>query len=140
MTSDWSSNATVLRFTTGNNLVWSCQSSAGQSLCAVALSNPPTSIGTPHVISTPSQRWEDVGAKVNEGPAAMYHGGKTYLTHSASYCWTSSYQLGLLTRNGGDPLSSSSWAKTGPVFSSANGNYGTGHNGLVSLSQGYFGC
>lgn len=58
----------------------------------------------------------------------MYHGGKTYLTFSASYCWTPSYALGLLTYVSGDPTEARSWRKTGPVFSSANGQYGTGHN------------
>lgn len=60
---------------------------------------------------------------MNEGPAAMYYGGKTYLTFSASYCWTTSYQLGLLTYKGsGDPLLAASWTKSGPVFSSGNGS------------------
>ena len=30
----------------------------------------------------------------------------------------------------------SSWIKTGPVFSSANSNYGTGHNGFFSSPDG----
>ena len=133
MTPSWGIDATVARFTTSNYLVWSCQSSAGQALCIAKMNNPPTSMGASSIISTPGAAWEDVGAKVYEGPAAMYHGGKTYLTYSTSYCWTSSYQLALLTWNGGDPLKSSSWSKVGPVFSSANGNYGTGHHGSVSF-------
>ena len=39
------------------------------------------------------------------------------------------YAIGLLTWNGGDPTQASSWSKTGPHFTSANGNYGTAHNG-----------
>ncbi len=62
----------------------------------------------------------------------MYHGGKTFLSFSASFCWTSSYQLGLLTYKSGDPTLMSSWTKTGPLFSSANGSYGPGHNGYVT--------
>lgn len=63
----------------------------------------------------------------------MYHDGKTYIVYSGSYCWTPDYQLGYLTWDGsGDPLDSGSWSKTGPVFSSANGNYGTGHNAYAS--------
>lgn len=51
------------------------------------------------------------------------------LTFSGSYCWTPSYALGLLTYDGrGDPLDAASWAKSGPHFSSANGEYGPGHN------------
>lgn len=58
------------------------------------------------------------------------------IVYSASDCWGASYQLGLLTYAGsGDPLQASSWTKKGPVFSSANGNYGTGHNGYVPSSS-----
>ena len=110
--------------------VYSCFSAAGlQSLC-IAPMNSPTSIGAHKILSEPTLPWETVDTPVNEGPAAMYHGGKTFLAYSASFCWTSSYQLGLLTYKGsGDPTLASSWTKTGPHFSSANGNYGTGHNG-----------
>ncbi len=94
--------------------------------------NSPTSLGTRKVLSEPTQSWERVDTPVNEGPAAMYHGGKTFLSFSASFCWTSSYQLGLLTYKSGDPTLMSSWTKTGPLFSSANGNYGPGHNGYVT--------
>lgn len=128
----WGIDGTIVRFTTGNYFVYSCMSNSLQSLC-IAPMNSPGSLGTSKVLSTPTASWETVGAPVQEGPAAMYHGGKTYITYSASYCWTSSYQLGLLTWNGGDPTLSSSWAKSGPVFSSANGNYGTGHNGYVGI-------
>jgi GH43 family beta-xylosidase len=130
LSDEWGIDATVLRFTDwGNYLVWSCIEDSVQCICVAPLTTP-TSIGTRSVISSPTESWEEVGASVNEAPAALYHGGITYLTYSASYCWTASYQLGLLTWGGtGDPALSSSWSKTGPVFSSANGNYGTGSNG-----------
>jgi len=66
----------------------------------------------------------------------MYHGGKTYIAYSASFCWTPNYSLGLLTWNGsGDPALSASWKKSdGSVFTNANGNYGPGHNGYVDQS------
>jgi GH43 family beta-xylosidase len=104
-----------------------------QSLCIAQLTSP-GKIGTTKVLSTPTQSWEKNGAPVMEGPAAMYYGDKTYLAYSASYCWTAQYSLGLLTWNGsGDPSLSASWAKSGPVFTSANSNYGPGHNGWASL-------
>ncbi|RDW84951.1 putative glycoside hydrolase family 43 [Coleophoma cylindrospora] len=131
----WSIDATVLRFTTGNYLVFSCMANSQQCLCIAPL-NTPTSLGTVEVLSYPTNAWEQVGAAVNEAPAALYHGGKTMLTYSASYCWTASYQLGLLTWNGGDPMLRASWVKTGPVFSSANGNYGTGSNGFFTSPDG----
>lgn len=72
---------------------------------------------------------------VNEGAAPLYHDGNIWVAYSASYCWTANYSLALLAYDGsGDPLDSASWTKSdGPVFVSADGNYGTGHNGYVSL-------
>ncbi|KAL7276386.1 hypothetical protein RUND412_000624 [Rhizina undulata] len=127
----WGIDGTILRFPDQMYFVWSRFSDSGlQSLYIAEMTNPYT-IGTPYLLSEPTNSWETVEAAVNEGPAAMYHGGNTYLTFSASYCWSTSYQLGLLTWDGsGDPLLEASWTKTGPVFSSANGNLGTGHNGF----------
>ncbi|GME34599.1 Glycoside hydrolase family 43 [Neofusicoccum parvum] len=136
LTTTWGIDGTVLRFTSGNYFVYSCMSNSLQSLCIAPLTSP-GKVGTSKVLSQPTASWETVGAPVQEGPAAMYHGGKTYLTYSASYCWTTSYQLGLLTWDGsGDPTASGSWKKTGPVFKSANGNYGTGHNGFFQSPDG----
>ena len=138
LTSDWGIDGTVLRFSDrGNYLAYSCFNGGSlQSLCIAPLTSP-TTIGTTSVISTPTSTWETHSGSVNEGPAALYHGGKTYLAFSASSCWTNYYALGLLTWNGsGDPAKSSSWSKKGPVLSSANGNYGTGHNGFFTSPDG----
>lgn len=88
--------------------------------------------GSIYTISQPTESWETVSYPVNEGPAALYYGGSTYISYSASYCWSASYCLGLLTWDGSTaPTSASAWTKSsGCVFSSANGNYGTGHNGF----------
>ena len=100
----------------------------------------PSTLGPPTLLTSPTQPWETQGDfPVAEGPAALYHAGKTYLAYSGSQCWSPSYQLGLLTYKGsGDPTAASSWTKSGPVFSSANGNYGTGHNGYVLLASFYY--
>ncbi|KAI5850543.1 glycosyl hydrolase [Morchella snyderi] len=136
LSAEWGIDGTILRAGTSMYLVWSRFSpNSLQSLYIALMSNAYT-IGTPYLLSEPTNSWEVVGGAVNEGPAAMYYGGKTYLAFSASYCWTASYQLGLLTWNGADPLLASSWVKTGPVFSSANGNYGTGHNGFFTSPDG----
>lgn len=135
VTSDWGIDATVFRTTSANYLVWSCISGV-QSLCIATL-NTPTTIGAINVLSKPTLSWETVGNPVNEGPAALYAGGKSYLTYSASDCWTASYQLGLLTWDGTtSPLLAAAWKKSGPVMSSANGNYGTGHNGFFTSFDG----
>jgi GH43 family beta-xylosidase len=130
LTNTWGIDGSIVRFSSwGNYFVWSCMSNNLQSLCIASLTSP-GKIGATKVLSQPTQSWEKNGSPVMEGPAAMYHGGKTYLTYSASYCWTPNYSLGLLTWNGsGDPSLSASWAKSGPVLTSANSNYGPGHNG-----------
>ena len=130
LTTTWGIDGSIVRFSTwGNYFVWSCMSNNLQSLCIAPLTAP-GKLGATKVLSQPTQSWEKNGSPVMEGPAAMYHGGKTYLTYSASFCWTPNYSLGLLTWNGsGDPALEQSWAKTGHFLTSANGNYGPGHNG-----------
>ncbi|KAJ0114086.1 hypothetical protein J7T55_007920 [Diaporthe amygdali] len=128
-------DGTVLTINNQNYFVWSCITSDLQGLCIATLDTP-GSIGPRHELSLPLESWEVDGFGVNEGPAPLYHDGKTFLAFSASYCGTASYQLGLLTYEGGDPLEKSSWTKTGPLFSSANGNYGTAHNGFFNSPDG----
>lgn len=137
LTSVWGIDGSIVRFSKwGNYFVWSCMSNKLQSLCIAPLTSP-GKIGATKVLSTPTESWERNGAPVMEGAAAMYYGGKTYLTYSASYCWTAQYSLGLLTWNGsGDPSLGTSWAKSGPVFTSANSNYGPGHNGFFTSPDG----
>lgn len=138
LTNFWSIDGTIVRFSSwGNYFVHSCfLNNSPQSLC-IAKMNSATSIGTSKLLSQPTLSWETVDTPVNEGPAAMYHGGKTYLAYSASYCWTSAYSLGLLTWNGsGDPSLAASWSKSGPLLTSANGNYGPGHNGFFTSPDG----
>jgi hypothetical protein len=80
-----------------------------------------------------------MGGWVNEGPVALQHDGKTFIVYSASSCATGNYKLGMLTYNGGDPLSIASWDKNPePVFqrSDANGVYGPGHNGFFRSPDG----
>ncbi|KAH9210671.1 glycosyl hydrolase [Leptodontidium sp. 2 PMI_412] len=89
-----------------------------------------------NVISVPGQDWEVSGSPVNEGPHPLYHNGEIWLSYSGSFCGTPNYALGLLKYNGGDPLLRSSWNKTGPVLSQANGNYGTGHNCFFTSPDG----
>jgi GH43 family beta-xylosidase len=133
LTNVWGIDGSIVRFNKwGNYFTWSCMSGALQSLCIAPMTSP-GKIGTTKILSTPTESWETNGSPVQEGPVAMYHGGKTYIAYSASFCWTPNYSLGLLTWNGsGDPALSASWKKSsGPVFTNANGNYGPGHNGYV---------
>ncbi|KAG8735235.1 hypothetical protein FRC10_010834 [Ceratobasidium sp. 414] len=100
--------------------------------------NSATSVGNAVRISAPTNSWEKTGAAVNEGPAPLYHGGRTWIVFSASLCSTSGYSLGRIELTGSDPLSASSWVKynAGPIFSAANGNYAPGHNGFFTAPSG----
>lgn len=135
MTDEWSIDASVLRFNDyGNWLMFSCfHGVTYQSICIQKLSSSYTTLtGDIYVISQPTESFETNGTPVNEAPAALYFGGVTYISYAASYCWTPYYCIGLLTWDGStDPSDASAWSKhDGCVFSSANGNYGTGSNGF----------
>ncbi|QRW00923.1 glycoside hydrolase family 43 protein [Ceratobasidium sp. AG-Ba] len=131
-------DGTVLTHSTGSYLVWSSwEDGVGQCLY-IAKMNSATSIGNAVRISAPTNSWEKVGAAVNEGPAPLYHDGRTWIVFSASLCSSSGYSLGSLELTGSDPLQASSWSKynAGPIFSAANGNYGPGHNGFFTTPSG----
>ncbi|ODN74745.1 hypothetical protein L202_07068 [Cryptococcus amylolentus CBS 6039] len=134
-------DGTVLKYSGKNYFVWSCHTDnpSADSLCICPLTNP-TTLDWAHtgVISYPRADWEKQGgASINEGPSALYWGGQTYLTFSASHCKTASYSLGLLHLTGSDPLDFNSWTKTeGPVFQSGNGEYGPGHNAIFTSPDG----
>ncbi|OGE52505.1 hypothetical protein PENARI_c010G10126 [Penicillium arizonense] len=141
LTTEWSIDASVLRFNDyGNYLMFSCfHGVTYQSICLQKLGSDYVSLtGSIYVISQPDQSWEKNGTPVNEGPVALYFGGKTYITYSASYCWTANYCLGTLEWDGSTaPTSASAWTKSSKcVFSSANGNYGTGHNSFFTSPDG----
>ncbi|KAH7235421.1 glycosyl hydrolase [Fusarium tricinctum] len=115
-----------------------------QSIAITKLDTKKWTVDGWHVISVPDQPWEKNTTNsnpnsitaVNEAPHPLYHNGEIWLAYSASYCGTPNYSLGLLRYIGGDPLKASSWVKKGPVFSQANGNYGTGHNCFFTSPDG----
>ncbi|OGM47464.1 glycosyl hydrolase [Aspergillus bombycis] len=133
LTTAWGIDGSIVRFNDyGNFMVWSCfHGVTYQSLCIQQLGSDYISLtGDISVISEPVEDFETHGTPVNEGPAALYLDGKTHIAYSASYCWTSYYCVGLLTWDGAtDPTDKNAWSKhDGCLLSSANGNYGTGHN------------
>lgn len=107
------------------------------SLFIAAMSNPWTITGTPVRISQPEYAWEKMGYSVNEGPAALVRNGHVFVTYSAS-ATDARYCLGMLTASASsDLLSASSWTKSAsPVFSSANGLWGPGHNSFTTSRDG----
>ncbi|WWD21561.1 hypothetical protein CI109_106047 [Kwoniella shandongensis] len=139
-------DGTVLVVSSTNYFVWSCFSidassvdTPGSSLCIAPLTTPTTIDKTKiAVISRPEEAWEENLGNINEAPQPLYWMGDTYLTFSASDCRSPEYSLGLLHLTGSDPLDPASWTKIkdGPVFSSGNGEYGPGHNGIFASPDG----
>ncbi len=90
-------------------------------------------------LSVPEYDWECRGFLVNEGPACLVHGGRLYLTYSAS-ATDERYAMGMLSlKEGGDPLKAADWSKSPvPVMATeeANGLYGPGHNSFTVDEEG----
>ncbi|SIO94470.1 RICIN domain-containing protein [Vibrio spartinae] len=110
---------------------------SSQLLYIARMSNPWTISGQPVVLSEPVYSWERIGNNVNEGPEPLIHNGRVYVVYSASYCNTPGYSLGLLELTGSDPMDRNAWTKRNqPIFKSANGVYGPGHNGFFKSPDG----
>ncbi|KAK0446780.1 Arabinanase/levansucrase/invertase [Armillaria borealis] len=75
----WSIDGTLLFYGSATYLVYSAWDGAYQCLFIAQMTSSST-VGNAVKISTPTYDWEMVGANVNEGPAALYHGGRTFLT------------------------------------------------------------
>jgi GH43 family beta-xylosidase len=109
------------------------------SIYIAEMTDPWTVTGPRTVISTPEFDWETQGTPMNEGPAAVQHDGRTFVTYSASSCGGPDYKLGMLELTGADPLSADSWTKSpDPVFERDDeaGVYGPGHNGFFTSPDG----
>lgn len=93
----------------------------------------------PVVLSKPDYGWANNHTFVDEGPFALIHGGKLYLTFSSAAVDTS-YVVGILTMEPGkDLLDKNNWKKCNyPIFTSrsVDGEFGTGHNAYVTDEYG----
>jgi GH43 family beta-xylosidase len=118
----WAIDGSILLLGSSRYFIFSSWDGDTQCLYIAPMTSA-TTLGNAVKISTPTASWEKIGAKVNEGPAAIYHGGSTWIVFSASSCAGTGYALGSLKWTGGNPLSASSWVKSnGAIFKSANGN------------------
>ena len=100
----------------------------------------PTQVGDVEAkITMPTYDWEIQGYKVNEGPAVIHHGGKIFVSYSAS-ATDHRYAMGLLWADeDADLLDPKSWHKSPkPVFSTNEKlhRYGPGHNSFVKAEDG----
>ena len=141
LTNEWTIDGSILQLPgRGKYLLSSCfHGVKEQSLCIQKLGDDNVSVeGSVSVISQPDQAWERSGTPVNEGPIALFLGGKTYITYSANYCWTPDYCLATLEWDEKtDPLSPEAWTKSdGCLLKSGGGHYGTGHNSFFQSPDG----
>lgn len=121
-------------------LVWAQKDPAiagNTNLYIAPLADACTLAGPPVLLSKPELPWECVGFLVNEGPAVLQRDGKLFIAYSAS-ATDANYCMGLLWADAlADPLNASAWHKAPhPVFGSANGQYGPGHNSFTTTPDG----
>lgn len=107
------------------------------NLYIASLSNPWTISSEQVMITRPEYDWEKIGFQVNEGAAVLKRNGQIFISYSAS-ATDANYAMGLLTTSQeSDLLDASSWHKSpDPIFKSANGVYGPGHNSFTISPDG----
>jgi len=116
---------------------WKSAQDQVQRLFIAPMSSPTKINGPGVIISSPHYPWEESVAPINEGPVSLQHDGHTFIVYSANASWKNDYSLGLLTLRGTNPLKASDWVKNAkPVFSSANGVFGSGRASFVTSENG----
>lgn len=131
-------------FTSGGKryAVWAQKSKARteNSCLYIAKMKSPIELELPQVLLTrPEYDWECRGFKVNEGPAVLHHGGKVFLTYSAS-ATDATYCMGMMTADEGADLTDIDlWhkeAKPVLVTDERRGIFGPGHNSFTTSRDG----
>lgn len=93
----------------------------------------------PVLLSMPEYGWANNHTFVDEGPFALFHDDKIYLTFSSAAV-DSTYVVGLLSADpNADLLNPANWVKENyPLLSSRSveGEFGTGHNAYVTDDDG----
>jgi GH43 family beta-xylosidase len=111
-----------------------------QYLYIAKLINPWTLQGPRVEIGRPDRAWEMLGGAVNEGPAILQRGGKTFLTYSGSGCWTDDYAVGMLVATEGESfLELASWRELPKPLLTRNDEaeaFGPGHNSFFKSPDG----
>ncbi|MGX8699255.1 MAG: family 43 glycosylhydrolase [bacterium] len=122
--------------------VWAEKVSVGKqisNLYIARMHNANTLATAQVLLTTPDYDWERHGFWVNEGPGLLRHGGKLYLTYSASDTGVN-YCVGMLTADeDADLLDPLSWKKERwPVLMTDRnkGIYGPGHNSFTRDEEG----
>jgi GH43 family beta-xylosidase len=140
---DWESfslDATTFAHKGVRYLVWAQHDpkiGGNTNLYIASMSNPWTISSNQVMITRPEYDWEKIGFLVNEGAAVLKRNGRIFISYSAS-ATDANYAMGLLTAaQDSDLLDANSWSKSpAPVFTSANGIYGPGHNSFTTSPDG----
>jgi len=140
--SAFSLDGTVFENKGEHYFVWAEKVGTGKQISNlyIARMESPFKLSTVQVmLTTPDYDWERVGFWVNEGPAILKHGGRIFLTFSASSTG-SRYCVGMMDANEDDDLlDPRSWKKSRyPVLRTdeAKGIYGPGHNSFTKSEDG----
>ena len=138
----FSLDATVFENKGEHYYVWAEKVGVGKQISNlyIARMEKPWKLATVQVmLTTPDYDWERVGFWVNEGPAVIRHGGRIFLTYSASETGKD-YCMGMLTASeDSDLLDPKSWIKERyPVLTTdaERGIYGPGHNSFTVDGDG----
>lgn len=138
----FSLDATVFEHKGERYYVWAEKTGVGKrvSNLYIARMESPVKLSTDQVLlTTPDYAWERVDFWVNEGPAVIRHGGKLFLTFSAS-ATGACYCMGMMyIDEDGDVLDPAQWTKiSAPVLKTdeEKGIYGPGHNSFVRAEDG----
>ena len=140
---DWESfslDASTFEHDGTRYLVWAQhdpQLGGNTNLYIASMSDPWTLSSKQVMITRPEYDWEKIGFWVNEGAAVLKRNGRIFISYSAS-ATDANYAMGLLTASqDSDLLDVSSWSKSStPIFKSANGVYGPGHNSFTVSADG----
>jgi len=141
----WAIDLTVARLHDGLYAVWSgweanaATDRTPQHLYIARMSNPWTIQSNRVRISSPTESWEHgTELDLNEGPEFLSHGDQTFIIYSTRESWLEAYRLGQLRLKSADadPMDSSSWLKTGPVFTGTATVYGVGHASFTTSPDG----
>ncbi|KAK1760208.1 hypothetical protein QBC47DRAFT_2222 [Echria macrotheca] len=115
-----SNDPTILQLANQRYMVYKCRTSpvnqdVSYSICIAPMVSP-TELGRTEVLTRATEAWETphdqaFGAMLGS-PAVLNRAGKTFITYSLDF---NSVLFGMLAYKGsGDPMSASSWVKTGP--------------------------
>ena len=138
----FSLDATVFENKGERFYIWAEKTGVGKQISNLYIAKmaTPNKLATVQVLlTTPDYDWERHGFWVNEGPAVIHHGGRIFVTYSASDTGVN-YCMGLLCASeDADLLDPRSWEKSRyPVLKSDYelGIYGPGHNSFTVDEDG----